>query len=617
MKRNINIFEYKNQEWKINIWVKKTLAALSLSVAAILAYDHGKSWDILEEKVEVIPHTPSNMNTGDKISKAILDKYDLLIGNKTEVVKWQEKTKSIIENILEKIFSKEEKKDEKLKKHEKEIDMYMLSIITKEYCDQNKKEVIGRNNGKAIILAFHKKTPRNRGEIVYLPIPPRNPYNDTIHINHKWVTFSITPYIKSNGYNTEYQITTGGVGEVIQLATLYPMELQEYKNIDMVAENIQSKIDEIENKISAIWKQRKTKKTEGAQQKQLSSLQSKKWLLEKELKLVERKLSQLQRYEYFSYIPFTERQNTKENQDRWFRYIAEKMKKTYETSIWERISDMPSSISWLTIWEAIPVNFPMVLNIIERMDFMDYYTKWATSTTLKDKKELEPLMISQINKSLTTFWLNWEEAFNWQRSRVGAMWVGQIMPQTYFLYREHPKYRLFLPEANFQKAAQSHDMSFRLQVAHFDDQIKQLPGIVKNNWKKLMSHNETKMWLMAILAAGYNGSMKRIVWEVFSWLEENDWFWKYKERLLPKNILEAMKKAKDLKVANVEAEIWELNKKASWKRKGITIWDQQQIKSKKEQITSINATFKESSTYVMKTVFVTSYLEQRYPWFKK
>lgn len=616
MEKSINIPEFNNQDWKINMRVKKTVAAVVMSVAAIFAYDHISSEESENEKVMVIPHIPSNMDTGDKVSKAILDRYDLAIGNKTMVVKVQEKTKSLITLLIEKIsFSKNEKKEESLKKHETEIDMYLLSRLSKEYIDQNKKEVIWKNNGKAILLAFHKKTPRNRWEIVYLPTPPKNPFNDTIHINHKWVTFSIAPYPKANGYNTEYQISTWWVWEVMQLALLYPYESLEYKNIDTVREAIELKIKEINDKIAIISKAKKTKKTQENQKKQLMSLQVKKWLSDKELNVIEKKLATLQRYEYFSYIPFTERQNTEENQKRWLKYLFSRMKKTYETTVASKVSDMPSTIGWLTIWEAIPIYFPTVLNIIERMDFMDYYHKWGTSMVLKDTKELDILMASQINKSLTTFWLNLDEAFNWQRSRVGATWVGQIMPKTYFLYREHPKYRLLLPEHDFQKAAQNHDMSFRLQIAHFDDQMKQFPSVIKQNWKSLMADKETKMWLNAVLAAWYNGNMKRIVGEVFSWLEETDWLWKYKQRLHPKNIMDAMKKQRDEKVAKVESEIWKLSIKVSWKRKALSLDVQEEIKRKKEEIWAINATYKESSTYVMKTVFVTNYLASRYQWF--
>ena len=42
----------------------------------------------------------------------------------------------------------------------------------------------------------------------------------------------------------------------------------------------------------------------------------------------------------------------------------------------------------------------------------------------------------------------------------------------------------------------------------------QFPQAIKKNWKTLISDPSTQIGIIALLAAGYNGSMKRIIEEV-------------------------------------------------------------------------------------------------------
>lgn len=89
------------------------------------------------------------------------------------------------------------------------------------------------------------------------------------------------------------------------------------------------------------------------------------------------------------------------------------------------------------------------------------------------------------------------------------------MPSTYALYRNNSKYGPLFPESDFDIAARDHETSFRLQVAHFDDQIHQFPDVIKKNWTVLIRDKDTRIGIISLLAAGYNGSMKRIMDEVF------------------------------------------------------------------------------------------------------
>ncbi|NCO31933.1 hypothetical protein GW891_04010 [bacterium] len=53
------------------------------------------------------------------------------------------------------------------------------------------------------------------------------------------------------------------------------------------------------------------------------------------------------------------------------------------------------------------------------------------------------------------------------------------MPSTYALFKNHEKYKNLFPEEEFSKAAKDHKTTFRLQIAHYDDQIYQLPQNIR------------------------------------------------------------------------------------------------------------------------------------------
>jgi hypothetical protein len=57
--------------------------------------------------------------------------------------------------------------------------------------------------------------------------------------------------------------------------------------------------------------------------------------------------------------------------------------------------------------------------------------------------------------------------------------------------------------------------SLRFMQVHLIDQIEnQLPGAtVKSQWSRIMANESTRLGIYGLLAAGYNGSMSRVVGE--------------------------------------------------------------------------------------------------------
>lgn len=603
--RSIEISHKKTEKNNQALW--KIVFITALLTSSIISGDSSK-WqyrdlDISEEISSSITHKTSKVKrTGKNLSSEILEEYETRKNsNGVELVK--KETQNFVKWLLSKFWfvSYNEKKDDV----NGEVDMYLLSRISKEYLDKHKVTIIWKESWKAFLLAYYKKSKSWKAEIIYLPIQPINPNNETLRV-HKWTTvFSISPSQKSNWYNTEYDIKSSDWWRLYQLSILYPAEYGEY------SKQLKNKeILEAEKKNLEKQEKEFREKSKGKSGNKL--LWSKIKKLDVELNEQKKKLAEMRNFHYFSYIPYTQLHDNYDNQERWLSYLIREMQVTYASIFWKRLSDYWSTIPWLSIWESIPENFPLVLNIVERMDFLVYFEKdWKT---LKDKKIIDSIMVSQVNQALTTFWLNKNEAFNWQKSNVWAEWVGQVMPWTYNLFRNHEKYKGFFPENDFSKAAKDHNTTFRLQVSHFDDQICQIPLKIRQNWWKILQNEDTKIWLNALLAAGYNWNMKRVVSDVFAKIWPKDWIDDYKKRLLSKNIIEAMKKARDVKISSIEREISILYEKIrSW-----TLSEHQikninaQIKDKKDQITSINNTYKESMTYVLKTEFVVIYLGENF-----
>lgn len=601
--------ENKNQAlWKI-------VFITALLTSSILSGDTNL-WQYrdLSFTEEMISKTDNNKKTlvkktGKNLSSEILEEYKRIKG-KNWLNEVKEETENWVTKILKWIWFFNESK-EKWSKINEEVDIYLLSRVTKEYIDRHKVTIIWNDSWKAFLLTYYKKPKSKTPEIIYLPISPINPKNETLEV-HKWTTtFSVSPYIKSNWYNTEYKISSNKWWELYQLSILYPAEYWEYAKELEKKQNLEAKRNNLvkeENnlKVSEKSKKVKDKKRHKLLHNSISEINT-------ELKELDKKLSNKKDFKYFSYIPYTKWVDTYRNQKRWLDYLIKEMKITYNSIFQKRLGDYRSTIPGLSIENAIPENFPFVLNIIERMDFLEYFEKdWIT---LKDKKTIEEIMISQINRALTTFWLNLEDSFNWQKSSVWAEWVWQIMPWTYNLFRNTEKYGVFLPEGNFSKAARDHATTFRLQISHFDDQIIQIPLIIKQNWNEVLNDNHTRIWLNALLAAGYNWNMKKVVSKVFLGIDSDAWLEIYKKRLHPENIIIAMKKYRDNKISLLESEINITRSKiklSKLSKHQIEVLNSQ-IKEKQDEIIAINNTYKESMTYVLKTEFVVNYLMKNFP----
>ncbi|MDD3144800.1 MAG: hypothetical protein PHV23_01670 [Candidatus Gracilibacteria bacterium] len=600
---------------KNNQALRKIVFITALLTSSVLSGDTNlgqyRDLSFTEEMTSKIDNNQKTLvkKTGKNLSSEILEEYRR-VKSENGVNEVKEETENWVTKILKGIgfFSESKEKGSKINE---EVDIYLLSRVTKEYIDKHKVTIIGNDSGKAFLLTYYKKPKSKTPEIIYLPISPINPKNEILEVHKGTTTFSVSPYIKSNGYNTEYNISSNKGGELYQLSILYPAEYGEYakeleKKKNLEAKRNSLKKEENDLKVSEKSKKVKDKKRHKLLYNSISEINT-------ELKELDKKLLSKKDFKYFSYIPYTHGIDTYRNQKKGLNYLVNEMKVTYNSIFKQKLGDYRSSINGLSIKDAIPENFPLVLNVIERMDFLEYFEK--DGITLKDKKTIEEIMTSQINRSLTTFGLNLEDSFNWQKSPVGAEGVGQIMPGTYNLFRNTEKYGVFLPESNFSKAARDHETTFRLQISHFDDQIIQIPPVIKQNWNDVLNDKHTRIGLNALLAAGYNGNMKKVVSKVFLGIDSDAGLEIYKKRLHPENIIIAMKKYRDNKISLLESEINITRSKiklSKLSKHQIEVLNSQ-IKEKQDEIIAINNTYKESMTYVLKTEFVVNYLMKNFP----
>ena len=73
----------------------------------------------------------------------------------------------------------------------------------------------------------------------------------------------------------------------------------------------------------------------------------------------------------------------------------------------------------LKIEEELPWQFPFILNLVERMDFEEYFAR-PSRKILQSNEVIDPLMKKQLGRALTTFGVNTKDAFNWQGSTKDA-----------------------------------------------------------------------------------------------------------------------------------------------------------------------------------------------------
>ncbi len=185
-----------------------------------------------------------------------------------------------------------------------------------------------------------------------------------------------------------------------------------------------------------------------------------------------------------------------------------------------------------------------------------------------------------------------------------------MLRSTYNLYRRHAVYGPFFPEEDYDIASSDHPTSFRLQIAHFDDQIYQFPKAIQSKWKSLIQDPVYQAPLLGILAAGYNGAMSRIVTEIFGGgtLDLNQ----CKERLNIAYITSAMERARDKDIQKIEDESIQKPRLDRKTKKMVQPPPLPLTKKQKEKIQERYATFKESMTYVLKADFVWKHLNGQF-----
>ena len=503
------------------------------------------------------------------------------------------------------------------KSPEVQYDELKLSQVARDFLDRNHTELKWENPDRASIVIFSPGGIQWKNQAKQLCIPRKNPDNKPIQVDG----FTLVPVPKSNGYNTEYIIKDREGRPWNQLAILFPAENPKFtRKKKLQEEQIQLKKEIVASNATLSYLPKKKVAERDSLGKKIRWLQEQ--LAQNKAK-IDAIWSQ-QQYIHFTYIPYRESLNTDKNRKQGFEYLATAMQKTYSHPIEKKtLGNMKSNIPWSSISDAIPWQYPGILNLIERMDFEAYFD--STGKTLKSKDSISTLMDTQLGRSLTTFWVNTSQAFNWQRSPVWAQGVWQIMPKTYQRFHnpmpteKNPnperKYMPLFPESDFDIASRDHETSFRLQIAHFDNQIFQFPDTIKKNWKELIWNPKTSIGIVALLAAGYNGSMTRIMEEVFgkeykkSTLDLAD----CKQRLSVKSIVHAMEKSKNQDIAL----IYESNKQKPYRdkktKKLIQPPDLPLNKEQQEKIQKRIATYKESMTYVLKAEYVWQYLSRKHP----
>ncbi len=567
------------------------------------------------------PEIPSNnsqkLPVRPDINQELFSEYKERYLNKKEWVK--KETHSWLSDLTSKIVDSFSTPRLPEKIQEPKYDQLKMSLIAQEYLNKNHSEIKKENPDKSCIIIYLPG--KEKSQAKKLCIPRSNHESKTLYVSG----FSLTPVPKSNGYNTEYIIKDNKGNDWTQLAILFPAENPKYNKKHIFENNLRTSEADLKRLNASLGKVPKTKKALEIRKQLQTKIEEQKWKIA-DFKAKIATLGNQEQYTHFSYIPYREWLNTSENQKLWFEYLSETMKKTYEhqvgnTSLWKIHSKIPQ----LSIAEALPWQYPFILNLIERMDFEVYFD--STGKNIKSKDILDPIMNAQLEKSLTTFGANTSNAFNWQKSKVWAQWVGQIMLPTYYLFWKDKKYGDLFPEADFDTASRDHETSFRLQVSHFDDQLFQFPDTIKKNWKSLIKSPRTDIGtgprtdigIIALLAAGYNGSMTRIMEEVFGKDYKKSSFNKdeykkneYERKLSIANILKSMKETKEASI-----------KKIQWSNKPRKIFNKKTKKytelppapltiDQNEKIARITARYRESMTYVLKSEYVWWYLKKNY-----
>jgi hypothetical protein len=353
----------------------------------------------------------------------------------------EEETKWNLEWLKKMFWLSKSKPPEKPK--EPIYDPLKLSRMGKKFLDANHEKLKIENPDTTTILVYQQGTDDKKSEARHLSIPRSNPENKPLRVNG----FVLTPSPKSNGYNTEYIITGPDGKEWTQLAVFFPATNPKYKR----KRDAEKLLRETQAELPAL--QEKYRKEKNAKKKQailsdISKLQGK----IQSLPNLIASYGEPEQYTHFSYIPYREAFDTPENQKAWFQYLKASMIATYQYRNplnGKPVTSIHNIDTKLTVEEELPWQFPFILNLVERMDFEEYFAR-PSRKILQSNEVTDPLMKKQLGRALTTFGVNTKDAFNWQGkyqrctvSRSNAQEYLQSLPKTCSVWSIFSRRRLW------------------------------------------------------------------------------------------------------------------------------------------------------------------------------
>ncbi len=108
-----------------------------------------------------------------------------------------------------------------------------------------------------------------------------------------------------------------------------------------------------------------------------------------------------------------------------------------------------------------------------------------------------------------------------------------------------PKSPLFFSE-NFDQAGSNEQQSLRFMLVHLIDQSSQLQkATFRENWSKIIHDPTSRVAMYGLMAAGYNGSMKRVRDEAFGDIKKPLSFSQVQELLHQPEMLDRVAKNKE------------------------------------------------------------------------
>ncbi len=130
-----------------------------------------------------------------------------------------------------------------------------------------------------------------------------------------------------------------------------------------------------------------------------------------------------------------------------------------------------------------------------------------------DDRALRQDALRQIEAFYVTLAANEDDAYDFSRSKAGALGLVQFMPKTYAALTRWPNLNL---EKNFEKGMRDPTNAIRAQVAYLDYLLSRLPdeAMVATTTQRKKSHE--------YVAAAYNGGATRVAHAMSAWEENLD-----------------------------------------------------------------------------------------------